>query len=151
MRSISPVFTQEEVRFEREIAKSQKQYSAVIGLPVTLQLVNKETGEIQAISDWGMSIRFRLSREERVAIWKGADLVVTQLLCGKPLSPMNFQLCEPCEKPVFSTDEIQQSNLREMPSAADLDAVAEEQKIADATEGKPFKVDALEQADGCGE
>lgn len=105
MRSVSPVFTEAEVQFEYEIAKNQPEYNSVIGLPVTLQLISKEDGSAKEIPNWAISIRFRLSDEERAQIAAGEDLVVSQLTFGKQLAPMNFQFCKPGEKPSFQTPE----------------------------------------------
>jgi hypothetical protein len=175
MQSVSPVFDDENVQFEKEIAKDQPAYIPVIGLPVSLEIIEPKSGNSKRINNWAIAIRFRLSDEERAEIAAGHDLVVTQLTFGKDLSPMNLQICAPGVKPVFSLEPEplpqcptcmkQQSgedmqdaahmagtvqhpsgidlispepanNLVEMPgkpSAADLDAVAAEQSIADAT------------------
>jgi hypothetical protein len=101
MQSVSPVFTDGEVQFEREIAKNQPEYTAVIGLPVTLEIIDPKSGESKRVPDWAISVRFRLSPEERAQVAAGLDLVVTQLTFGKPLAPMNFQFCPAKTKPVF--------------------------------------------------
>lgn len=102
MQSVSPVFTLEEVQHEREIAKNQPEYLTVIGLPVTLRLINKDDPtKTKDVPDWAIAIRFRLNDEERAAVAAGLDLVVTQLTFGKPLAPMNLQFCHSATKPVF--------------------------------------------------
>lgn len=102
MQSVSPVFTEAEVQFEYEIAKNQPEYVPVIGLPVTLQVLDRNDPEVKReVKNWAVAIRFRLSPEERAQVAAGLDLVVTQLVFGKALHPMNFQLCQPGTKPVI--------------------------------------------------
>lgn len=159
MQSVSPVFTEEEVQFEREIAKNNPEYLAVIGLPVTLQIVDRDDPtKTKSVPDWAIAIRFRLSDEERAAVAAGLDLVVTQLTFGKKLAPMNLQLCLPATKPLFemrdeppmsAVEEIERGGdgfgegndpsgkvlqMPSLPSAADLDAVAAEEEAANQTE-----------------
>lgn len=131
MESVSPVFTEAEVQFEQKIAEHQEEYAMVIGLPVTLQLVDRESGKRTLVNPWGMSFRFRLSGEERAAVASGKDLILTQLNFGKPVTPMNIQFCGPGEKPV----------LGEVPPPAKTfdDAIAEceeldQQSIYDSTQ-----------------
>jgi hypothetical protein len=106
MRSVSPVFTPEDAHLEYEIAKNQPEYEPVIGLKVTLQVIDPDTNKTKEFRDWAIAMRFRLTEEERAAIAAGHDLVVTQLVFGKSLSPMNFQLCAANEKPVFIQPEV---------------------------------------------
>ena len=101
MQSVSPVFTAEEAKFEIEIAKNQREYVSVIGLPVTLQIIDPETNESKIVPNWAIACRFRLSEEERAQVAAGLDIVVTQLTFGKDLAPMNLQFCEPGVKPQF--------------------------------------------------
>jgi hypothetical protein len=101
MQSVSPVFTKEETQFEYEIAKNQPEYLPVIGLPVTLKIIDPTNGASKEIPNWAIAVRFRLSEEERAQIAAGLDLVVTQLTFGKPLAPMNLQLCPAATKPIF--------------------------------------------------
>jgi hypothetical protein len=132
MQSVSPVFTDEEVQFEREIAKNQPQYSSVIGLPVTLRIVDQNNPtQFKDVPDWGIAIRFRLSPEERAQVAAGLDLVVTQLTFGKQLSPMNFQFCPAKTKPVFDMCDKPPAALAQGdgdPSSADLDEFEEARK-----------------------
>lgn len=101
MQSVSPVFTADEVQYEIEIAKNQPEYAAVVGLPVSMQLIERETGESQIINPWGTAVRFRLNDEERAAVAAGNDLILTQLNFGRPITPMNIQFCAEGEKPYF--------------------------------------------------
>lgn len=101
MQSISPVFTEDELKFEIEIAKEHAQYIAVIGLPISMQLIDKETGNSTIVSPWATAVRFQLNDEERAAIAAGKDLVLTQLNFGNPITPMNIQFCAAGEKPFF--------------------------------------------------
>jgi len=118
MKSVSPVFTQEEVVFETEIAKDQNQYVGVIGLPVTLHVIDPKNPDVKKIvPNWAIAVRFRLSDEERAQVAASLDLVVTQLTFGKQLAPMNFQLCEAGKKPVFE--------MRDEPPAPVKNALAE--------------------------
>lgn len=96
MRSISPVFTEQEVQFEKRAEDAN-----VTSLPVSLEVIDPTSNERKILPDWGISLRFRLDDEERAAVAAGADLVATQLVFGKPLAPMNLQFCAAGEKPVF--------------------------------------------------
>jgi hypothetical protein len=63
MQSVSPVWTDAEVEIERVIALDQPQYQPIIILPVRY-----------SDGTSGLSVRFRLSDEERAAIAAGEDL-----------------------------------------------------------------------------
>lgn len=130
MQSVSPVFTEELVPQERNFAENQPEYIPVIGLPTTLRIIDpKDPNHVRDIVDGAVSIRFRLSPEERAQVAAGLDLVVTQLTFGKPLSPMNLQLCPAKTQPIFGTEEpaaLAQGDGD--PSAADLDAFTEAQR-----------------------
>lgn len=101
MQSISPVFTEAEQPMEKKVAEHQEEYFTVIGLPVSLQLVDRETGKATIVNPWGMSFRFRLDDEERAAVAAGKDLILTQLHFGRDITPMNVQFCAVGEKPSF--------------------------------------------------
>lgn len=113
MDSVSPVFGEEEIKFEKVIALEQKEYGAIIGLPISLDMVNNSENEIEVEgntvkpgehylkANWGMSVRFRFSEEERKLIADGADIVVTEIVFGKLFTPLNFQFCKPDERPEF--------------------------------------------------
>lgn len=132
MESISPVWTEAEQHLEREIAKNQKQYNAIIGLPVTLEIIDKDDHSKRSyLQDYSISVRFRLSPEEREAVTAGKDLVVTQLLFGNRFTPINLQFCGEGEKPTvdvvlpkFPPAALAQADGD--PSAADLDATVKE-------------------------
>lgn len=130
MQSISPVFTEAEVSFEQKVPEHQEEYFTIVGLPVTLGLVDRETRKTSIVNPWGMSFRFQLSEEERAAVAAGKDLILTQLNFGNPVTPMNVQFCAKNEKPIFG--EVPPESIS-LPSAADLDAVAEEMQAAEAT------------------
>ncbi len=141
MQSISPVFTEQEKALEIEVAKNQPEYLTVIGLPVSLQLIDRETGASSILNPWAMAFRFRLSEEERAAVALGKDLILTQLNFGKPVTPMNVQFCAEGEKPVFGEGPaVPESNLVMMPGPATdaqlkepIPNIAPEVAIADAT------------------
>lgn len=101
MQSISPVFTESEVQFEHKVAEHQNEYMTIVGLPVSLQLVDRATGKSTIVNPWGMSFRFRLSDEERAAVAAGSDLILTQLNFGKEVTPMNVQFCAEGVRPFF--------------------------------------------------
>lgn len=84
MDSVSPVWTEEEVPIERVIALDQEQYVPIIVLPV------RYTDGLS-----GISVRFRLSDEERKAITDGADIVITELTLGGPFTPISLHFCKP--------------------------------------------------------
>lgn len=104
MNSVSPVYTANEVQFEKNIAEHQPEYIPVIGLPVTLNLVDSATGETKQIENWGISVRFRFTEEERAMIAAGDDLVITQIVFGKPITPINIQLVPDGIAPTFDLD-----------------------------------------------
>jgi hypothetical protein len=84
MDSVSPVWTEAEVEMERVIALDQPDYAPIVALPVRYS---------DGLS--GMSVRFRMSDDERKAIADGADLVITELTFGGPFTPIALQLCKP--------------------------------------------------------
>ena len=88
MQSVSPVWTDAEVEIERVIALDQPQYQPIIILPV--RYIDNTSG---------LSVRFRLTDEERRAIAEGADLVITELTFGGPFTPLNMAVCKPNESP----------------------------------------------------
>jgi len=88
MQSISPVWTEEEVPNEIVVALDQRQYQPIIILPVTF------SDGVQ-----GMSVRFRLSEEERKAIAEGADIVITELTFGNQFTPLKIVVCQPETNP----------------------------------------------------
>jgi hypothetical protein len=45
--------------------------------------------------------RWRLTHDERVSVAAGADIVLTLLSFGQPLTPSHLQVCMPDEMPVF--------------------------------------------------
>lgn len=83
MDSVSPVWTEAEVEWERVIALDQPEYLPIIVLPVKYD----SGGE-------GMVVRFRFTDEERKAISEGADLVVTELASGY-FTPLCLELRKP--------------------------------------------------------
>ena len=102
MQSVSPVFTEEEVQFERVIALDQPQYQPVVALHMNMNVrVHPETGETELLENFMMAIRMRLTDDERKAIADGADLIVTELNWGKPFTPINIQVCQPGERPLL--------------------------------------------------
>lgn len=89
MDSVSPVWTDEEVHSECVVSLDQPQYFPIVILPV-----------VYAGGIVGMSVRFRLSDEERKAIADGGDLVVTELtFVENRFTPVNVKVCVPNERP----------------------------------------------------
>lgn len=88
MDSVSPVWNDEMVEMERVIALDQQQYVPIVVLPVRYS---------DGLS--GMSVRFRLSDEERRAIAEGSDIVLTELTLGGPFTPLDLKICKPNESP----------------------------------------------------
>lgn len=88
MDSVSPVWSEDQVSMERVIALDQHDYVPIIVLPVRYS---------DGLS--GMSVRFRLTDEERQAITDGADVIVTELTFGGPFTPINLHFCKPNESP----------------------------------------------------
>jgi hypothetical protein len=88
MDSVSPVWTDEEVAIERVIALDQPEYLPIIALPVRFH---------DGVS--GLSVRFRLTDEERQAIADGCDIVITELTFGGPFTPLCTHVCLPNKGP----------------------------------------------------
>jgi hypothetical protein len=82
MDSVSPVWTEEQVGIERVIALDQSQYLPIVVLPVRY-----------SDGTSGLSVRFRLSDEERKAVAEGADVVVTELTFGADFTPIDIRFC----------------------------------------------------------
>jgi hypothetical protein len=114
MNSVSPVFTDAEVEHERVIALDQPEYVPIVVLPIALQVLNDgdkdvitkdgqtvPPGALYAVEDWGKCLRFRFTEEERAQIAAGCDLIVTELVFGRPFTPINLQLRQPNERPEF--------------------------------------------------
>lgn len=99
MNSVSPVYTANEVQFEKNIAETE-----MIALPVTLNLVNSDTGDAKQVENWGISVRFRFTEEERAMIAAGDDLVITQIVFGRSITPINIQLVPDGIAPTFDLD-----------------------------------------------
>lgn len=88
MDSVSPVWSEEMVPIERVIALDQPEYIPIVILPVRYQ---------DGAS--GLSVRFRLSDEERKAVAEGADVIITEMTFGGPFTPLDVRLCKPNESP----------------------------------------------------
>jgi hypothetical protein len=88
MQSVSPVWTEKEVEIERVIALDQPEYAPIIVLPVRFQ---------DGVS--GLSVRFRLTDEERKALADGDDLIITEMSFGGPFTPLSMQICKPETNP----------------------------------------------------
>lgn len=88
MDSVSPVWTDEFVEIERVIALDQEQYLPIVVLPV------RYTDNTS-----GLSVRFRLTEDERKAIAEGADIILTEMTFGGPFTPVNMQVCNPNTNP----------------------------------------------------
>lgn len=88
MDSVSPVWTEEQVGIERVISLDQEQYLPIVVLPV-----------LYSDGITGLSVRFRLSDEERKAVAEGADIVVTELNFGAAFTPLDMKVCMPNEGP----------------------------------------------------
>jgi len=102
MQSVSPVFSRFEEKFELVIALEQtKDYEPIIGLPIDIHATDPATGGTKVQHHAAMAVRFRLNDEERAKIAAGADLVVTEMVFGKPFTPLNFQFCQSTERPEF--------------------------------------------------
>jgi hypothetical protein len=88
MQSVSPVWTEKEVEIERVIALDQPEYAPIIVLPVRFQ---------DGVS--GLSVRFRLTDEERKALADGDDLIITEMSFGGPFTTLSMQICKPDTNP----------------------------------------------------
>ena len=87
MNPVSPVMPGSE-SIEVVYAKDQPEYSP-------LPAVYLDTPSRPVISRW------RLTDEERLAVASGADVVLTLLSFGGPLTPSHLQVCMPDAMPVF--------------------------------------------------
>lgn len=102
MQSVSPVFGKTELEFEVVIALEQtKDYEPIIGLPIDIHATDPVTGGIKIQRHAAMAVRFRLTDEERAKVATGADFIVTEMVFGQPFTPVNFQFCQPDERPEF--------------------------------------------------
>lgn len=103
MISVSPVFSEAEISLERVIALDQPEYSPIIIVPIDLHIPAGTLGPEQTESivkpRHGLSVRFRISEEERAKIAAGADVIVTEITFGNPFTPINFQFVMPDERP----------------------------------------------------
>ncbi len=88
MDSVSPVWSEQEVEIERVIALDQPEYAPIIVLPVRFS---------DGFS--GLSVRFRLTDEERKALVDGDDLIITEMSFGGPFTPLSMQICKPDTNP----------------------------------------------------
>lgn len=88
MESVSPVWSDFEVDQERVIALDQPQYIPIIVLPVQFSDGTR-----------ALTVRFRLSDEERKRIADGEDIVLTQL--GRMFVPTNITVTKPNEAPTW--------------------------------------------------
>jgi len=88
MDSVSPVWTEKEVEIERVIALDQAEYIPLIALPIRY-----------TDGSSGMSVRFRLTDEERLGIAGGADILVTEMTFGGPFTPINVVVVDPGKNP----------------------------------------------------
>lgn len=102
MQSVSPVLGPDEVKHERVIALDQPEYSPLIIVPIDVIIPpGSMEGQDEAIvkPGHGISVRFRFSEQERAEITAGADLVITEVVFGRPFTPLNFQIVMPDERP----------------------------------------------------
>ena len=104
MESVSPVFTQAEVPFELIITGNGPDSPLIplVAVQIDLNVPDpdpEKEGALVLKQRFAMAVRFRLSEEERIAIIKGADIVITELVFGGPFTPINIQLCKPDQKP----------------------------------------------------
>ena len=88
MDSVSPVWTEALVAHERIIALDQPQYLPIVVLPVQF-----------SDGTSGLSVRFRLTDEERFAIARGADVVITEMTFGRPFTPISVKAIYPNTSP----------------------------------------------------
>lgn len=94
MDSVSPVWTEAEVWIERVIALDQPEYLPIVTLPIRY-----------ADGTSGLSVRFRLTDDERRAISEGADFIVTELTFGLPMTPIHVCVCAPNIAPFEKIDD----------------------------------------------
>ena len=93
MESVSPVYSEKFIEYEKVIALDQEEYIPLIVLPINF------IGREGAPEPHMMTVRFRFSEEERVKIAQGADLLIGELLYGRLYTPISLQLCMPDESP----------------------------------------------------
>ena len=87
MNSISPVIDEDHVKYEQVIALDQSQYEPIIIVPYN----DISTG----VSIRGMSVRFRLTDEEREQIVKGGDLILNELIFNDTFTPIQLYIRMP--------------------------------------------------------
>lgn len=84
MESVSPVWTEAEVHIERVVALDQPECAPVVALPIRY-----------ADNTSGIAVRFRMNDAERKAITEGADIIITELTFGLPMTPIHVCVCAP--------------------------------------------------------
>ena len=89
MNSISPVIDEDHVKYEQVIALDQPQYEPIIIVPY---LDVSTDVQIKA-----MSVRFRLTDEERDQIAKGGDLILNELTFSDTFTPIQLYVRMPGE------------------------------------------------------
>lgn len=93
MHSISPVYTEELVPCEQVIALDQPEYLPLVTL---------------SVAEFGNSclVRFELTDAERLLIADGADLVIAEILFGRPYTPIAIEVVPKNTKPTMIDIEL---------------------------------------------
>jgi hypothetical protein len=87
MESVSPVFTEAEIKAEQVVALDQKQYK-----PIIVARVRGDGGWVASVT------RYRFTAKELVAILEGADLLIYQPHLGD-IMPLGMALALPGQYP----------------------------------------------------
>lgn len=93
MNSVSPVYSEKEVEYEKVIALDQPEYEPIIVLPINF------IGKERIPSPHMIAVRFRFSPEERAKIAQGADILIGELVYGNLFTPISTQIVMPNESP----------------------------------------------------
>ena len=86
MKSISPVFTRDQIGMQEVIERDEKRRPTMWGLILDFVVRGKR------VPNSGIVVRLRLDDAERALIAEGGDLMLTQLTFGKPFMPFNIQI-----------------------------------------------------------
>lgn len=95
MKSVTPVFTRDQVRLQEIIERDENRRPRIFGLILDFVVRGKR------VPNSGIVVRLRLDDKERALIAAGGDLMVTQMTFGKPFMPFNIQIRNEGEIPTF--------------------------------------------------
>lgn len=93
MDSVSPVYDEETVQYEKVLAIDQPEYLPIIVLPINFDCYERSATPHMFV------VRFRFTDEERAKIAAGADILIGELVFGRYFTPLSTQIIMPNESP----------------------------------------------------